>query len=179
MKRRRNVTLIVCAILALIVGGAVFIPAAMQNLLVCSQFANLFTAIKQKDTRMIDAFYRPNVVMAELMNAMLEYDLLGWKITGVTGQPYPMDCMNDKHYVYAKMYFQLPDKTDKQKSAVISKYQVINHRRYGRCFVVPVKLEFEFNIDRYASKMGWSVTGPSPTSAENWPTPFIKKRELK
>ena len=174
MKRQRTVSIMVVMIIVAAAAVAVMVQYRQQNARVRHDFNNFFAAIEQYDLRIVRQPYQVELLDSKYEEQLVKYKLLGWKITKITGQPFPMDVpqigaggqavYNELH---AMLYYDLPDTLRAPKGA----YRRITHPKIGACAVVPVKLEFA-----YHGAMVKQLVMPPPGLAtdKNWTAPFEK-----
>ncbi|MHB9023673.1 MAG: hypothetical protein ACYC7E_05780 [Armatimonadota bacterium] len=143
----------------LVVLTVLAVPSIQQNIKIHTYFNDLFQAIQERDRAGVQKFYKAELLPAYL-DQIMQYDLVGWKITGVTGQPWPLDRQAGAQYLTAKMYYLLPDTL----VAPRGKYKRYTHPLEGPCAVVPVRLMFA----EYLREPGYET-------GKYWTGPFLKK----
>ena len=174
MKRPRNIGLPVILIV-LTLGIFVFIgQSAWQNHQVQQHFNIFFRAVQVKDENLHIYFYPEASMPASYRTHLSKYPLLGWKITKIDGQPFPLDTPEFGpggsivyHKLYADMYYRLPDELMEPDG----KYQRMKHPEYGECAVVPVALQFAYHARKVRP---WIFGVPDFSTGENWVAPFEK-----
>lgn len=169
MRRRRNVGPIVALVLIVCASIACIVPSVEQNRLVRAHFNQYFQALHDKNMSAVNRFYHPQTLYAKYYELQLKYPLLGWKITRISGQPWPMDRSQNMNTVSIDCYYKLPDRMLKPQG----KYEKIVHPKYGPCGLVPVTLEFSYNQEF----TGWYVPRPEYSTGLNWAVPFEKPLE--
>ena len=168
MRRRRKIgkTVTVIAILFfLLMLGA---PALVENYQVIRFFNTICENVRDKNRDVFTQYYYKGQLMNyRYLDQLFKYSLCGWKITGIGGQPYPMESFNAMNIISADLYYRLPDNL----VAPRGKYRKINHPRYGPCAVVPVKIEFAYRTDHDPP---WFLPIPEFMTGQNWLAPFEK-----
>lgn len=167
MKRPRYISVFIAVILLAVLGGRAAYTSSVQNLQVRAHFTQLFTALQHQDKKAVDALYDPIKLTPKEYETFFAYSLLGWKITDITGQPWPMDETRDFHTLTADLYYQIP--TTGVPAVLKDKYQQITHPEYGPCLVVPVKLQFFYDA---TSTFGWCIKPPK--DGAGWPCPYVE-----
>jgi len=168
MKRRPTRKLAIAGLLALfVIACALGIPSIQQNSQVRRHIEGLFTAIRTKDRDTVINLYHRGVenIPQAYYDQLFRYPLKGWKITRITGQPWPMDRMVGTRHIYADLYYDLPDRL----LAPQGKYQPIDHPQYGKCGVVPV------DIDEFNTNGEWRMVLPAMESEQFWLAPYEGK----
>jgi hypothetical protein len=171
-KRQRTVSIIAVTVIVAMAIVSVLWQSYQQNAHIRLDFNKFFTALAQRDIGLIRKTYGVMLLNTQYEDQLAKYHLLGWKITGITGQPFPMDLpeiaaggQEACNTVSAELYYEVPNKLDVPKG----KYSQITHPQYGHCLVVPVKLDFT-----YRGKFVKQLAIPQPTfsSDRNWVVPF-------
>jgi len=164
---RRKKGWIIGGIVLLVLAVGLAIPCAVQNYQVQAFFNGYFTAIRQKDRERITKGYLYLLALDQgYVDQLLKYELLGWKITGLTGQPLPRDVPHhETNFCSAELYYRLPDRLVQPAG----RYRRIDHPRYGACAVVPVTLEYAYWPDFPGH---WYIAHPNLLTGRNWAAPF-------
>jgi len=174
MKRRRNIGLPVLLILLIFIAFATVTPSIMQNRKVREFADELFYAYQTSDEVSLKQYYTISGLSNFYLDLMDRYDLLGWKVTGISGQPYPAEVKSlsaGGDYIYNKisadLYYKPVDKLVKPKG----RYSRFKHPKYGDCMVVPVTISFSYHPEK---KEPWILKHPDDQTSEEWVLPFDK-----
>lgn len=155
---------VVCSLLAL----SLIVPAVTQNLQVRKFFTGYFTLLRDKDIpRLRTEFFSGRTLLNTYTDQLTKYPLQGWKITRLSGQPYPIEsARSSSEMLYADLYYQLPNGVK-----LPGTYRKITHPQYGPCFVVPVTLEYSYHPNEVKELV---LEQPDYQTGENWAVPFEK-----
>jgi|GEM_PF-2143717 len=174
MKRRRNIGLIVLLILLLFVAFAAITPSIMQNRNVREFADQFFHAYQTGDKNSLKQYYSVSGLSNVYLELIDHYDLLGWKITRISGQPYPAEARGSLaggDYTYntlsADLYYKPVDNLIEPKG----RYSRFKHPKYGDCMVVPVIISFSYHPEK---KWPWMLKNPNDQTGEEWVLPFDK-----
>lgn len=160
--RQQAGKLIALVIAALIIGWLGF-KSYDQNRQVNEQFGRLFRAVQDKDTDTLAKLYHQELPAA-YTKQLFKYPLLGWKITRLHEQPWPMETSGNYNCVMeAELYFTLPDRLVQPAG----KYALRTTGEFAPCAVVPVTLKYFVD-----PKAGWVMIAPDLSDGLNWTAPF-------
>lgn len=169
MRKRRQPWIWLVIVLGIVgvVLVSVVIPWQRQNAEVRAYFDGYFTTIQRKDAqRLRDYYYVEQDLHEPYLRQLFKYELLGWKITRVTGQPFPKEVLRrETNEIYVDAYYRLPAALLRPTGL----YRKITHPRYGACGVVPVKLQFAFWPDFHH---GWFIHTPDYMRGTYWACPY-------
>jgi len=160
----------------LLVGAAcaTIVPSILQNRQV-RQFADqLFLNYQDRNTLALQKMYQDKGADTGYFRQLPQYTLLGWKITRISGQPYPADTAGltlggDYNYntISAELYYQPVGKLIKPKG----RYTRMKHLKYGDCMVVPVTISYLYHPEQ---PQPWALKQPDTQSPSEWVLPFEK-----
>lgn len=150
-------------VIALLIVVLAVIPWWTQNRRVRDHFNGLFQAMQDQDGKRVNRYYAPTNLSEDYLRQLFKYPLLGWKITKVVGQPFPLEGMQEYRGIAADMYFDLPEAVRKRHG-----YKEYTHPAYGRCAVVPVAAEYIY----IAKDRRFLLVEPDYASGANWTAPF-------
>ncbi|HEY3416592.1 MAG TPA: hypothetical protein VGM23_06890, partial [Armatimonadota bacterium] len=88
--KRRHGGIFAFIVVILVLFGALAIPSLNQNMRIRRHFTQLFQDIKERDREGVLKFYDNQPVLPAYLDQIMQYNLLGWKIKKITGQPWPM-----------------------------------------------------------------------------------------
>lgn len=175
MRRRRNTGILVLLIILAFMAFTIITQSVTQNRQV-RQFADGFLCAYQRQDRnaLQTKYYAALSVDNDYFMLLDKFNLLGWDITRVNGQPYPMNTQGigpDGSYIFntvsANLYYQPVAKLVPPKGH----YQRIKHPKYGDCMVVPVTISFSYHPNQQPQ---WLVKSPDPESDASWILPYEK-----
>jgi hypothetical protein len=147
----------VLLVIAIVLVGS----SVMQNLEVRGRITALLTAIQRQNTDLLTNEFYPTIDQKHY-DVIYKHRLYGWKITAITGQPWPMDT-GTMESVKIELYVALPDAMMQPDGPYAS---VTNG--YGPCAVVPITLRY-----RHLNNGDWFVMPPHFDQAIDWPCPYI------
>ena len=166
MKKRKNRLVLVPIIGVLLLAYLLWIkPTIDQNRTVRGYFNMVLTAVQKKDKERINAFYTPSTLPDAYLDQLFTFQLLGWEIKKVGGQPWPMQTGNEDNYVLIDLYYQLPDTTKETEA----KYQTICHPVYGKCIRYIARLGFYYDE---TNSVKWWLTEPDMKTGKNMMIPW-------
>ncbi len=151
-------------IVFLLIIGVLALSSAQENRAVRAHFDALFRAVQAQDTEQVQTLLNATQIADNYRNQLFQFPLLGWKITRITGQPWPMEHVRLYNRVTADLYYDLPA----QYVAPTGPYQRLQHPLLGECAVVPVTLEFSYKKELQQ----WFSRSPEKGSALNWIGPW-------
>ncbi|OPZ83716.1 MAG: hypothetical protein BWY76_02151 [bacterium ADurb.Bin429] len=150
-------------IVLLVVALALVLPSALQNLAVRGYIGALLGAVQQQDRiRLQNEFYPLAELDEKYFEVMFAHRLYGWKVTEVTGQPWPTDT-GGLESVKINLYMELPESMVEPQGP----YKAVRNK-YGPCVEVPVTLRF-----RHLKDGSWFIYPPHFDQAIDWPCPYI------
>ncbi|MHB9131418.1 MAG: hypothetical protein ACYDBB_10050 [Armatimonadota bacterium] len=181
MKRVRQVKLVIGLIVIGLIGCVLAGDSVRQNQVVRKHFSALFKAVQQKDFDTHIEYYTEAAkasgvpVQSPLAPAYLQLleqsTLVGWEITGISGQPYPLNQLdNEYRMLTANMYYQnLPEQYLQPKGP----YKQDFYAKVGmQCVKVPVTLRFIYKEDPHSRVKFWFIVPPVYKTGENWIAPY-------
>jgi len=172
MKRPRRVGLLVGGIILFLSIVTFYGASTWQNQQTRRFFDGFFRAVQTQDPQLTKTYYAGQSLTREYQRQLFTYKLLGWEITRISGQPFPMDMPASGagsaavyHQLTATLYYRLPDTL----IAPQGPYARVEHPQYGSCARVPVTLAFTY---RARERPPWIIQRPDIATGENWVAPF-------
>lgn len=161
-------------ILLAFVAFATITPSIMQNREV-RQFADqLFRAYQTRNEGALERYYSTHGMSGAYKKLLTQYTVLGWKVTRISGQPYPADSRRiapGGEYRYntisAELYYKLVDELIEPQG----RYSQLKHPKYGDCMVVPVTISYSYHPQQQHQ---WTLKQPAAETPEEWVLPFEK-----
>ena len=176
MKRRRNTGLFVLLIILAFMAFTVITQSISQNNRVRRFTNSLLRAYQTRDTNSLrDKYYQNQSVSAQYYKLVQSYTLLGWEITHIDGQPYPMNTEGvgtGGSFIYNTVRIDLYYKPVDKFVTPEGRYQRIKHPVYGDSMVVPAVITYSYGSHRDPQ---WFVKPPEEDdTGTGWLLPFDK-----
>ena len=162
-KNTRNIWIIVVVALFIFLYGEAYIPSMRQNRTIMQQYGELFAGIRDQNTMIVKGAFPLYPMPPAYFPHLFKYKLLGWKFTGITGQPWPLDMVNHELFADVIFYYQIP----KTPSPVLAKYPTITHPLYGQCIAMPYHLAMTIDANNHAY-----ISPPDMRNGHYWMAPY-------